>query len=98
MPDNRDAAGRFQKGKSGNPGGRKPMDAATKKMLCEATPEAAALLIDTLRNCETDIKLRVHVAEVILDRVYGKSSQPIVADVDNVVRLVLAEELKGYAN
>ena len=74
------------------------MDAATKKMLCEATPEAAALLIDTLRNSDADIKLRVHVAEVILDRVYGKSSQPIVADVDNVVRLVLAEELKGYAN
>ena len=42
-----------------------------------ATAEAAQLLIDTMRDEEKDIRLRKDCAVEVLNRVYGKPTQPI---------------------
>ena len=96
VPVNRDSAGRFIKGQSGNPQGRKRLPPDVKQMLKAATPEAVRLLLDTMENREVKPELRVKCAETVLDRVYGKSSQPIENNVDGIVRIVLEEEAAEY--
>ena len=76
-PGNREKTGRFSKGKSGNPSGRPATPKSVKDMLKAATKEAAQLLIDTVGNPEAKLDMRIRCAETILDRVYGKASQPI---------------------
>lgn len=95
-PENRDNAGRFVKGKSGNPGGRKPMDGKTKKVLEAAAPEAAGKLVDLMRNA-TDARVRLKAAETILDRVYGKPIQAIEGEMDNHIEIVMGGAAK-YAD
>ena len=96
-PGSRDEAGRFVKGQSGNPSGKKPMDADVKEMLKAAAPKAAALLIETVNDPEVKIDLRIKCAETVMDRVYGKAVQPIEGNMDNKVEIVLGGASK-YAD
>ena len=75
--ENRPRAGQFEKGKSGNPGGRPKMDDETKAILKAAAPEAAKLMVEMMKNPKIQPKLRMQAAEVVMDRVYGKATQPI---------------------
>lgn len=86
----------FQKGQSGNPGGRPKIPKDVKEMLKAAAPDAAQLLIDTINDEQVTRSLRIEAAKVLLDRVYGKAAQPIEG-VDNKIEIVLAGELEGYA-
>lgn len=97
MPGNRDKTGKFRKGSSGNPSGRPKVPEGVKKMLKEATPEAAKLLIETVTNENAGMNFRLDAAKEILNRVYGKASQPIDGDLDATLRVVLEDELKDYA-
>nr|DAH38446.1 MAG TPA: hypothetical protein [Caudoviricetes sp.] len=77
----RDATtGRFTKGNK--TGGRKRIPDDIKKMLREASPDAVKLLIDTMNNKKEATDLRIKCAEKILERVYGKTVQPIDADLN----------------
>lgn len=96
-PESRDNAGRFVKGKSGNPGGKKPMDADVKEMLKAAAPDAVKLLVETVNNPEVKMDLRIRCAETLMDRVYGKAVQPIEGNMDNKVEIVLGGAAK-YAD
>jgi hypothetical protein len=68
---------KWQKGQSGNPSGRPAMPEAIKKKLKDLTPDA----VDTVEQIMKDPKARpadrLKAAEMILDRVYGKATQPI---------------------
>lgn len=97
MPSNRDKTGKFVKGKSGNPNGRPQIPEDVKKMLKAATPKAAKLLIDTVTDEKANINVRLDAAKEILNRVYGKATQPIDGDLDTTLRVVLEGELKDYA-
>jgi len=73
--DNRRTDGRFEKGKSGNPGGR-PKDNERVKLLCQAlTEEAIGTLALWMREGEG--KVAVSAATAILDRGWGKPTQAI---------------------
>lgn len=86
----------FAKGQSGNPSGRPKIPKDVKEMLKAAAPDAAKLLIDTINDSEAPRALRLEAAKTLLDRVYGKATQPIEG-VDNKIEIVLAGELADYA-
>lgn len=67
----------FQKGKSGNPSGRPKADPNVKEMLKAAAPGAVKLLTETMNDPTVKIDMRIRCAETVLDRVYGKATQPI---------------------
>ena len=97
MPENRDEAGKFKKGKSGNPGGRPKVPDTVKKMLKRAAPDAVRLLIETISNESTTMNHRLDAAKEILNRVYGKAAQPIDGELDTTLKIVLEGDLKDYA-
>lgn len=71
----------FKPGQSGNPGGRPRQSKDGRKMLREALPGAVQVVIDVLNDPEAKPAERLTAAKIILDRVLGKATQPIVADV-----------------
>lgn len=68
----RDEAGRFKKGVSGNPGGMPRMPEEQRKALRDLTPDAIALKAKILRDETAPLELRNKVADSVLDRVYGR--------------------------
>lgn len=93
-PEKRDKAGRFVKGVSGNAGGRPKIPADVKEMLRAATVDAAKLLIDTMQDKGAKLELRIDCCKTIMDRVYGKATQPIEGNVQAAVRSITDEEAK----
>jgi hypothetical protein len=77
----RKAGGRpFQKGVSGNPGGRRKQDYRIKDLAQKHTTEAIATLRSIMKGSDDD-RARVAAANAILDRGYGKPAQSV--DVTN---------------
>jgi len=72
----------FQKGQSGNPGGRPKEVAEVRELARQYTEEAVDTLATIMRNGKEPAAARVRAAESILDRGYGKASQPIDGDGD----------------
>ena len=95
-PENRDKSGKFVKGNSANPGGRPKMDDETKEILKAAAPDAAKLMVKMMNDPKIQPKLRMQAAEVVMDRVYGKATQPIEGSVDNHIEIVMGGA-KKYA-
>jgi len=78
----RDAKGLWKKGQSANPGGRKPVPDDIKLAFREASPGALKTLIEISTDAEAAPAARVSAAATILDRAYGKPTQPISGDAD----------------
>lgn len=70
----------FEKGKSGNPGGR-PKESAEVKALAREHGPAAIKKLAELMNCGNP-RTEVAAAQALLDRGYGKPAQAIVGDDD----------------
>lgn len=87
----------FEKGKSGNPNGRPKMDDETKSILKAAAPDAARLMVKMMNDPNIQPKLRMQAAEVVMDRVYGKATQPIEGSMDNHIEIVMGGAAK-YAD
>lgn len=88
----------FTAGNNANPRGRprkteeqKQATRDAREMLKAAAPEAVALLIRTMHDEEAKLDLRLRCAETVCDRAYGKSPQPIIADVAAEVCVTLGE-------
>lgn len=85
----RDSAGRFLPGKTGNPGGRPKGYADVAALAREAGPDAIAKLV-CLMDSE-DERIALMSATVLLDRGYGKPRQGI--EIDAEVRGVMQQDV-----
>ncbi len=94
MPAIREKTGRFAKGISGNPSGRKPIPKEVKEILEAATPDAVRLLINTFNDEQADMKLRIDCANSVIDRSLGKAKQSVDVDADLTVRMPTIQIIK----
>ena len=79
---------KFQKGVSGNPGGRPKLPAEMREMFRAKAPEAFEVLSRHLQS--PDAKVAIAAATQILDRAYGRPVQSIDANInDNPVRYIV---------
>lgn len=69
----------FQPGQSGNPGGRPKAIARVRDLAREYTEQALQALVQIATEGESEAA-RVSAATAILDRGYGKPTQPIAGD------------------
>lgn len=69
----------FQPGVSANPGGRPKMSEDVREAFRALTPAAIKTLGDLVTNGRTE-NVRLQAASIILDRFYGKPTQPICGD------------------
>lgn len=81
-PDNRDSAGRFRPGTSGNPGGRRSK--APFRMHGQAAVEKIVWIMCNARN----VKDQLDAAKYIADQAFGKATQGVeLSGVDFVDKL-----------
>ena len=71
----------FEKGQSGNPGGRPKVVAEVKELAREHTAEAIQTLVSIMSDPKSAPAARVSAANALLDRGYGKPPQHITGDV-----------------
>ena len=72
--------GGFQKGQSGNPGGRSKLPADIREAFKAKAPEALEVLTRRLQS--DDDRVAMMAAQAILDRGYGKPVQSIDANIN----------------
>ena len=75
----------FQKGQSGNPGGRPKEIAEVKELAREHMPAAIEALASIMNNPKASDAARVSAASALLDRGYGKAPQHIDAEIGSYV-------------
>ena len=79
----------FQKGKSGNPGGRPKIPQHVKELAQAKTEDAVLTLIEIMGDGKQPAAARVSAANSLLDRGYGKPAQQIEAKVEEVKSFVV---------
>ena len=75
VSEDRNEAGQFVKGKSGNPGGRPKRTAAEAeavRMMKELTPEAVGVVVSILRSDKASNYAKLQAAEIIFNRAMGR--------------------------
>ena len=90
--DCRDNKGSFTPGNK--VGGRKKIPQDVRDMFKAATPAAAGLLIKTIDNEDAPLAMRMDAAKTVIERVYGKATQPIDGSLDATLQIVMSDEAR----
>jgi len=89
---------RFQKGQSGNPGGRPKIVGEIQELARQHSPEAIDTLLEIMRNKKAPAAARALASNSILDRGYGKPPQSLEAKINrSSIRDMSDEELMAIA-
>lgn len=75
-PGNRDGAGRFVKGKSGNPSGRPKKPPELEKYAKDAPAKLRAIADDPA----TPVKIKADIEKFFFEAIYGKATQAVDVD------------------
>ena len=78
---------KFEKGKSGNPGGRPKESQELKAIFLAACPGAIEKLIALLDSADPDLRLKA--IKEVLDRSLGKAAQAITGEGGGPVQVVV---------
>lgn len=70
----------FAPGQSGNPGGRPKGSARIRELIAERGEELVNGLFEIAMDTEADPKARIMATKELLDRGYGKATQPVDGD------------------
>ena len=87
---------KFQKGQSGNPGGRPKVVADVQQLARQLTTDAIETLASIMRNTEAAPAARVAAANAILDRGYGKPAQHFTGEVSQCYVAELPEVCEDF--
>ncbi len=82
----------FQKGVSGNPGGRPKVLGDVQELARQQSPHAIKTLVEIMSNEKTPPAARVAAANALLDRGYGKPTQPISKTLAKVDPSTMSDE------
>lgn len=93
----RGPGGRFAGGRSANPGGRPAGLHSLTELARQRTAQAVALLAEIMADAEASAAARVSAACAILDRGWGRPTQPI-ADAREDVSAMSDDELASEIN
>ena len=85
----------FKPGQSGNPSGRPKTPEEAKKKLKDEAYMAVNRLIKEAQNPKSKHYYEANI--VIMERVWGKSAQPIDIESENTVKIVMPDEMKDLA-
>ena len=83
----------WKPGQSGNPGGRPKEVGHVRELARQWTEQAIQTLADIMQDPSQPARARVAAAESLLDRGYGKPTQPIAGDdAMDPIRVALEQE------
>ena len=91
MPENRTKSGQFQKGTSGNPGGRPALPIQIKEYAKQAPERLRAIADDP----KTPVKVKADIEKWFAEMCYGKASQQVSVDGEMKNTGVTVVEFKG---
>lgn len=81
----------FQKGQSGNPGGRPKVVGVVQDLAREHTPDAINTLAEIMTDENAPPAQRIAAAQVMLDRGWGKPVQTVEGNVDRTLEVVIKD-------